>query len=201
MKTIILNEKQMEILKEGMDRHSFISHVKDYLKQLFKNPIYAKPDSFLIANGLDGETLKKHLEDKNIIVKHTSIKNDGGKDMFHVRYSLSANDGDRPLRRLYAELFESNIIENTVLNETDCCFALGDGGVDSNNGTYETTLTKTPQRRKTIYITKEQYDMLREEAVMDTAIGDFGYDAPPFKKKKDPAYNHKNMMKKSFNNE
>ena len=201
MKTIILNEKQMEILKEGMDRHSFISHVKDYLKQLFKNPIYAKPDSFLIANGLDGETLKKHLEDKNIIVKHTSIKNDGGKDMFHVRYSLSTNDGDRPLRRLYAELFESNIIENTVLNETDCCFALGDGGVDSNNGTYETTLTKTPQRRKTIYITKEQYDMLREEAVMDTAIGDFGYDAPPFKKKKDPAYNHKNMMKKSFNNE
>ena len=111
MKTIILNEKQMEILKEGMDRHSFISHVKDYLKQLFKNPIYAKPDSFLIANGLDGETLKKHLEDKNIIVKHTSIKNDGGKDMFHVRYSLSANDGDRLLRRLYAELFESNIIE------------------------------------------------------------------------------------------
>jgi hypothetical protein len=201
MKTIILNEKQMEILKEGMDRHSFISHVKDYLKQLFKNPIYAKPDSFLIANGLDGETLKKHLEDKNIIVKHTSIKNDGGKDMFHVRYSLSANDGDRPLRRLYAELFESNIIENTVLNETDCGFALGDGGVDSNNGTYETTITKTPQRRKTIYITKEQYDMLREEAVMDTAIGDFGYDAPPFKKKKDPAYNHKNMMKKSFNNE
>ena len=36
---------------------------------------------------------------------------------------------------------------------------------------------------------------------MDTAIGDFGYDAPPFEKKKDPAYNHKNMMKKSFNNE
>ena len=36
---------------------------------------------------------------------------------------------------------------------------------------------------------------------MDTAIGDFGYDAPPFKKKKDPTYNHKDMMKKSFKNE
>ena len=33
---------------------------------------------------------------------------------------------------------------------------------------------------------------------MDTAIGDFGYDAPPFKKKKDPTYNHKDMMKKSW---
>ena len=50
-------------------------------------------------------------------------------------------------------------------------------------------------------ITKEQYQRLQEEVVMDTAIGDFGYDAPPFKKKKDPTYNHKNMMKKSFNNE
>lgn len=200
MKTIIINETQANVIKEGMDRHSFISHVKDYIKQLFKNPIYAQPDSFLKANGLDGETLKKHLEDNNIIVKHTSIKNDGGKDMFHVRYSLSTNDGDRPLRRLYAKLFETNIVEGTVLNETDCGGCMQGGGDNPDAGTFIEPLSK-PIRRKTIYITKEQYQRLQEEAVMDTAIGDFGYDAPPFKKKKDPAYNHDNMMKKSFRNE
>ena len=201
MKTIIINEEQAKVLQKPMDIFSFINHTKDYMKRLFQDPINTQPDSFLISHGLNGEILKKHLEDKNLIVKKTQIKNVDGKDKFHISYKLNTSNGDRPLRRLYAELFESNIIENTVLNETDCCFALGDGGVDSNNGTYETTLTKTPQRRKTIYITKEQYDMLKEEAVMDTSIGDFGYDAPPFKKKKDPAYNHKNMMKKSFNNE
>ena len=36
---------------------------------------------------------------------------------------------------------------------------------------------------------------------MDTAFGDFGYDAPGLKKKKDPAYNHENMMEKSFKGE
>ena len=149
---------------------------------------------------MDGETLKKHLEDNNIIVKHTSIKNDGGKDMFHVRYSLSTNDGDRPLRRLYAKLFETNIVEGTVLNETDCGGCMQGGGDNPDAGTFIEPLSK-PIRRKTIYITKEQYQRLQEEAVMDTAIGDFGYDAPPFKKKKDPAYNHDNMMKKSFRNE
>ena len=54
---------------------------------------------------------------------------------------------------------------------------------------------------RTIYLTQEQIEQLQEETVMDTPIGDFGYDAPPLKKKKDPAYNHNNMFKKSFKNE
>lgn len=201
MKTIILNEEQANALKEKMDIFSFINHTKDYMKRLLNDPINAQPDSFLKSHGLNGEILKKHLEDKNLIVKKTYIKNLDGKDKFHISYKLNTSNGERPLRRLYAELFECNIIENTILNETDCGFALGDGGFETNDGTYETKLSKKPQRRKTIYITQEQYDMLKEDVVMDTAIGDFGYDAPPFKKKKDPTYNHKNMLKKSFNNE
>ncbi len=201
MKTIIINEEQAKALQEPMDIFSFINHTKDYMKRLFKDPINTQPDSFLISHGLNGEILKKHLEDKNLIVKKTQIKNVDGKDKFHISYKLNTSNGERPLRRLYSELFEENIVEGTILNETDCGFALGDGGSKSNNGTYEQPIFGKPQRRKTIYITKEQYDMLKEEAVMDTSIGDFGYDAPPFKKKKDPAYNHKNMMKKSFNNE
>ena len=201
MKTIIINEEQVKTLKEPMDIFSFINHTKDYIKRLLKDPINTQPDSFLVSHGLNGETLKKHLEDKNLIIKKTQIKNIDGKDKFHISYKLNASNGERPLRRLYSELFETNIIEGTILNETDCGGCMQAGGTEPSDGTYEQPLFGKPQRRKTIYITQEQYDMLKEEAVMDTAIGDFGYDAPPFKKKKDPAYNHKNMMKKSFNNE
>jgi hypothetical protein len=53
-------------------------------------------------------------------------------------------------------------------------------------------------RRKIANVSQD----VNEEVVMDTAAGDFGYDAPGLQlKKKDPAYNHKNMIKKSFKGE
>jgi hypothetical protein len=204
MKTIIIDNEQQEILKflnENITVFSFIHHVKDYLKNLLKNPVYAKPDSFLIANDLNGEKLKKHLEDSNIIIKNTKIETHDGKDKFCVSYTISSENIERKLRRLYSKLFENNIIESTILSETDCGGAMQGGGGNPEDGQYEKPLFGKPLRRKTVYITKEQYNKLQEEAVMDTAFGDFGYDAPPFKKKKDPAYDHKNMIKKSFNNE
>ena len=212
MKTIIINEEQAKVLKEPIDIFSFINHTKDYIKRLFIDPINAQPDSFLKSHGLTGEILKKQLEDKNLIIKKTYIKTVDGNDKFHISYKLNPSagsemdneigtSGERPLRRIYSELFEENIVEGTILNETDCSGCMQASGENASAGTYEQPLFGKPQRRKTIYITQEQYDMLKEEAVMDTAIGDFGYDAPPFKKKKDPTYNHKNMMKKSFNNE
>ena len=85
-----------------------------------------------------------------------------------------------------------------ILNEE------GEGGGATSadaSGQFTQPLFGKPIRRKTVYISQKQADELKEEVVMDTAIGDFGYDAPPFKKKKDPTYNHKDMMKKSFKNE
>lgn len=59
-----------------------------------------------------------------------------------------------------------------------------------------------PIKKRIVKMTEEQYNYIKkrleEEAVMDSPVGDFGYDAPPFKKKKDPAYNHKNMFKKGW---
>ena len=72
----------------------------------------------------------------------------------------------------------------------------GDAG-DNGSGQFVQPLGK-PIKRKTIYITQEQYDHIKEAVEMDTAFGDFGYDSPGLKKKKDPAYNHKDMMKKSW---
>ena len=187
-------------LNEEVTVHSFIHHIKDYIKKLLNDPIYAKPDDFLISNGLDAESLKKELEDCNLIIKKTRIVTQDNKDKFAISYTLSKENGERKIRRLYSKLFEQNIVEGVTLNETDCMGALCGGGDKPTAGTYDTKLTKNVNKR-TIYISPRQYDMIREEVVMNTPIGDFGYDAPPFKKKKDPAYNHKNMMKKSFNNE
>lgn len=200
MKTVIINERQEKILQalnENITVFSFIHHIKDYLKKLLKDPVYAKPDDILLVNGLDAETLKKHLEDCNLILKKERIKTHNGVDKFKISYTISSENAERKIRRLYSRLFETNIVEGTILNEE------GEGGATSADasGQFVQPLFGKPIRRKTVYISQKQADELKEEVVMDTAIGDFGYDAPPFKKKKDPTYNHKNMMKKSFKNE
>lgn len=67
----------------------------------------------------------------------------------------------------------------------------------------------TPIRRKTMYITQEQEEfikkVIKEEAVMDTQHGNFGFDAPIGDGKKNKnnkffagANDHKDMMKKSW---
>ena len=212
MKTVIINEQQQERLKlltENITVFSFIHHVKDYLKKLLNDPVYAKPNEFLIVNGLDGETLKKYLEDANLLIKKERIETVNGKDKFRISYTVSTENGEKKLRRLYSKLFEKNIVEGTILSEEGEGGCIGGEGISpagtpANNCNASAPINKLgnePMRRKTVYISQKQYDKLQEEAVMDTAIGDFGYDAPPFKKKKDPAYNHKDMMKKSFNNE
>lgn len=201
MKTVIINERQEKILQalnENITVFSFIHHIKDYLKKLLKDPVYAKPDDVLLANGLDAETLKKHLEDCNLILKKERIETHNGVDKFKISYTVSSENAERKIRRLYSRLFETNIVEGTILNEE------GEGGGATSadaSGQFTQPLFGKPIRRKTVYISQKQADEIKEEVVMDTAIGDFGYDAPPFKKKKDPTYNHKDMMKKSFKNE
>lgn len=382
MKTIIISESQAKMLKENMrminekmSEEAFISHVKNYLKQLLTNPIGAQPDAFLKSNGLDGKTLLPKLLDYDIIVKKTKIVSEG-KDRFEIVYKIPRNNFEKKILRLYNELFDDDTKEinesvnqellapngkpsklpanlwkivrtpqfkawfgdwendpenaskvvdengepmsvchfsNNEFNSFDSskigsntrrkllgsgfyfsdgipagnksdygdirydCFLniknpyiingktelmgvayavdrirpkdcdgviykekgmnqyvallpnqiksvnnLGNFSFDSddiNEGcVYEDGATGAgvagatncngssgafvqpvfPMMRRSIK-TKPQTEDINEEAVMDTAIGDFGYDAPPFKKKKkDPAYDHKNMMKKSF---
>lgn len=203
MKTVIINESQkktLQMVNENVTVFSFIHHVKDYFKKLLKDPVYAKPDEFLVANGLNGEKLKRELEDMNILKKREKIETIDGRDKFNISYSISSENIERKLRRLYSKLFETNIVEGTVLEECDCGMG-GAGNAAACNDSAPITSLGTPQRRKTIYITQKQAERLKEEVEMGTAFGDFGYDAPPFKKKKDPSYDHKNMMKKSFNHE
>lgn len=209
MKTIIINEAQalqLSSLNKKMDPFAFKSYVIDYLKKLFKDPVYAKPDQFLVNHGLDGERLKKELEDGNILIKKERVFDNDGKDKFGIKYYASTDNFKRKIKRLYQRLFEENIIEDTILSECDCGGCMGGGAGNAafcNDSAPITPLTKEPLRRKKkVYVTKEQLDRLQETTIADVSSNGFQYDAPGLKaNKKDPAYNHKNMIKKSFKGE
>lgn len=124
------------------------------------------------------------------------------KNPKEIKSSLKKNFNDISLIK-----YDKNImnIENTgntssepmhesVINED------GEGGGATSadaSGQYSQPLFGKPIKR-TVYLTQEQIDYLKEAVEMDTRFGDFGYDAPPFSKKKDPAYDHKNMIAKSI---
>lgn len=73
---------------------------------------------------------------------------------------------------------------------------------DASSGQFVQPLFGKPIKRKTIYLTKEQVEYLKEEAELDTAFGDFGYDANALSlDSDDPTFDHQDMMKKSFQGE
>lgn len=112
------------------------------------------------------------------------------------------------LKRIYKDVI-SIAYNKDMLNED------GEGGGATSadaSGQYTTPLFGKPIKRKTMYITQEQEEyikkMLEEEAVMDTRIGNFGFDAPIGDGKKNKnnkffaaANDHKDIMKKSWQNE
>ena len=91
----------------------------------------------------------------------------------------------------------------------------GEGGGATSadaSGQYTTPLFGGPIKKKTMYITQEQEEYIKnviaEESVMDTSIGNFGFDAPIGDGKKNKnnkffadANDHKDIMKKSWPNE
>lgn len=204
-----------------MTRYAFISHMEDYIKKLLTDPLHADTDDFLKYHKIDGPkalsilTKRADPEDENsaILIKTTKIKDNGsdenGKrlpDSFTVHYKAPRKDYTKKMRNLYISLFESNIIENSPLNEE------GEGGGATSadaSGQYTTPLFGGPIKKKTMYITQEQEEfiknIIKEESVMDTQYGNFGYDAPIGDGKKNKnnkffaaANDHKDMMKKSW---
>lgn len=115
-----------------MTRHAFISHMEDYIKKLLKDPLHADTDDFLKYHKINGpmalSILTKRVDPKNensaILIKTTKIKDNGsdknGKrlpDTFTVHYKAPRKNYNQKMRNLYISLFESNIVENSPLNE------------------------------------------------------------------------------------
>ena len=206
-----------------LTRHAFISHMEDYIKKLLKDPLHTDTDEFLKYHKIDGPkaisilTKKINPDDENsaMLIKRTKIKDNGydedGKrkpDTFVVSYKPTEKNLQRKLRNLYISLYESNIIEGTILNEEGECMGATNA---ASSGQYTTPLFGKPIKR-TMHITSEQEEyikkVLQEEVVTNTQFGDFGYDAPFGDGKKNKnnkffadANDHKNIMKKSWTDE
>lgn len=120
-------------MKENeLTRYAFMSHMKDYMKELLKNPLKADTDEFLHGFGIDGPSALKMLikktdpndEYSSVVIRSERIKDNGydengnrNKDTFEVKYKIPRKDFKKKLRNLYINLFESNIIDGSPINE------------------------------------------------------------------------------------
>lgn len=234
-----------------MTRYAFISHMEDYMKKLLSDPLKADTDDFLKSYGIDGPkaieilTMRSDPKDEKsaVMIKTARIKDNGvdengkkSKDTFSVTYKIPRDRYTNKMRDLYIKLFESNIIEGTLLNEEDGGAAPAIGGdngggnnavatnTDANNisdtqkgagnasdsGQYVKPLFGKKKKddiirrtfnegRKTVFITEEQVEFLKEEG--EGSIYDRGwtFDAPfnkgeGGKKFYATAMNHKNII-------
>lgn len=148
------------------------------------------------------------------------------KDVFTIKYSVPRKDYNKKMRNAYINLFENYRCDNPLLTEDESMpdfsgfqpsaitedgeggcgdVAGGATGADS-SGQYSQPLFGQPVRRK-LFVTQEQLDYIKEAmlnedcpAEVGTMFGDFGFDAPGLDLKNDPSLDHRNMMKKSWNN-
>lgn len=104
------------------------------------------------------------------------------------------------------ELINPNFNVTESVNE---CDGGGDGGTMADMGGatscgassgqfIQPLFGKKPIKRKTVYITGEQRDYIKKKLNENAPESDYDYDAPVFAKQGDPTLDHKNMMKKSW---
>lgn len=97
---------------------------------------------------------------------------------------------------------EGTINEDGEMSAGGTMDGMGGATNASSSGQFVQPLFGKPIKRKTIYLTQEQVNYLKEEAELDTTFGDFGYDANALNlDSDDPSFNHQDMIKKSFQGE
>lgn len=212
---------------EEMTRYAFISHMEDYMKKLLTEPLKADTDDFLKSHGIEGPIALQMLlkrsnpddESSAIIIRSEKIKDNGVDDngkkkpeSFTVKYKLPRKDYTKKMRNLYISLFENNIIDKCPITEDgeggcmDGCAGATSCGASS--GQFVQPLFGKPIKRKTLYLTEEQLQYIKEATAGDIGQGK-GIACPMGGKvnkgSKDPFYgeanDHKDMMKKSWQNE
>jgi hypothetical protein len=200
MKKIYVNSETLNeavsYLNDEITFFGFLSHTKDFLKQILTNPLNADVDEYLKKQGLDRKQLLNLLLDKNIVEKETKIDDKSGKDKFAVKYNIPKRNFERKMRRLYSSLFEKNEIKESFITEDGeggCC-GVGGGATSADaSGQVIGKLPGEKVQRRTIYVTNEQADLLKETDTQ--SAGDYEYDvAFNFNNGNDPTFNHQNMI-------
>lgn len=222
MKRVYISEAVAES-KEEFVFLEFLYNMKEFLKSLLTNPLSCDVNDFFKEMGYTKQDLVKTLLDRGVIIKSTSIdtvEDDAtsssgeqhisesvetqdteshkleikDKDVFTVSYKIPKRNFDRKMRRLYSSIFE----ENTIDEATGCASAMGGGMPDDVDGNYEKKLEKTGMQKK-IFVNEQQFKMLMEMGAADA--GNYQYDVPlEFNGGNDPAYDHSNIIRRSFGN-
>ena len=127
---------------DEMTRHAFISNMEAYIRQLLKDPSKADTSRLLKRHGIDNATALINLLKRkdpsdpasSVLTRTEQIKTNvddkTGKrkpDTFRITYKLNRDGYAQKMRNMYIELFESNIIPGTTLEEG----AWGEGPLDS----------------------------------------------------------------------
>ena len=188
--------------EKELTRYAFLTHMTAFVKALLKHPTNARVDEFLKSKGIDEVKAVEMLTtpiidgdpDSRILRKKEKIKkNEEGKDVFVIQYSLLPGQYTNKMRNLYISRFEDNIVESVEqmgnIKETTSA---------GSSGQFVGKLNDKPIRRKVIFMTEEQVENIKKQ-LKETdcaSVGNFAYDAPCFGDKNDPAYNHKDLFKR-----
>ena len=221
-----LKDKSFMHKYDELTRGAFVSYMKDYMKQLLTDPIHANVNDFLKSHGITNQIALSMLlkkQDKNddnsaVLVRSEKIIDNGLdedgnklKDTFSVTYKAPRKYLLRKLKKLYGKLYEYSHIVNDkigfdIINEDGECCDVSDGNNGGPGGQsgfqYDNPINggkpikRTIYTPKTVYITQEQAELIKETINMD--FDSYGYDVPMSVKKNDPSLNHKDMMKKSW---
>lgn len=201
-----------------MTRGAFVSYMRDYVKQLLSDPTTAKVDDFLLQHNItnkDALELLLNKPDPNddfsaVLLKVSKIKDNGyddnGKhlpDSFSVTYKSPRKNFLRKIKKIYNTLYENAHIVNDKIGVEKLMNEEGEGGMSGgatssdSSGQYTTPLFGKPIKR-TIYVTQEQIDLLKEAL---TTNDGYTYDVPLSVDKNDPTMDHSDIMKKSWQGE
>lgn len=208
-------KEAVDYLNDDITFFGFLSNTKAFLKELLTNPLNADVNEYLTRHGMDRKTLLNVLMERGIVEKDTKIDETNGKDCFSVSYKIPKRNFERKMRRVYSSLFEKNEIQESTIFEDagggpGCGTCMQGGGLNPDEGQYVQPFGKVQRRkmggkteindsvkRRKIYVTEEQAKILQEMGTQDA--GDYQYDVPfKFNGGNDPAYDHKNIMAKSF---
>lgn len=125
MKTIIINENCLPILKESQEEvtfYKFFTEAKAFIKGLMNDPLHAKPNGFFKNHGISRSILINRMLDRSILTKKETINEpydaDGKLQSIHtLEYRVPKKNFERKMRRLYSYFFEPQKNENKLTDE------------------------------------------------------------------------------------
>lgn len=155
---IYINESHLKLLKESTKEvtyEKFFNNVKSFLSELLTDPLNAKVGELFTTHGHSQKDLLKKMIDRGLLTRKENIKElpyePGGKKeaKMIIKYSVPRKNFDKKMRRLYLEMFPSEVNEGAIMTETDCGGVMQGGGSNPDAGQFITPMS--PVQRKGFY--------------------------------------------------